>query len=297
MFKRFEFDVFLAHNSVDKPHVRAIAAKLRERGLKPWLDEEQIPPGKSFQEEIQKAIPQIKAAAIIIGTTGLGKWQIQELRSLMSQFVNRKTPVIPVLLPGVNKIPGDLLFLQELNWVSFKNIDDAAAFHKLEWGITQVKPESHSKTVKLTAEEWCNRGLNKNELGDKQGAIADYNQAIQIKPDYARAFCNRGDSKNELGDKQGAIADYNQAIQIKPDYAEDYFNRGLAKYNLGDYQGAIADYNQAIQIKPDLALAYNNRGVVKNDLGDKQGAIADYNQAISIKPDYAMAYNNCLMSC
>ncbi|MDB9432010.1 tetratricopeptide repeat protein [Microcystis aeruginosa] len=44
------------------------------------------------------------------------------------------------------------------------------------------------------------------------------------------------------------MADYNQATNIKPDYALAYYNRGLAKYNLGDYQGAIADYNQAAQL-------------------------------------------------
>ncbi len=287
-----QFDVFLAHNSVDKPQVRVIAKKLRERGLKPWLDEEQIPPGMSFQDEIQKAIPLIKSAAIIIGTKGLGTWQVMELRSLITKFVNQKIPVIPVLLPGVNNIPSDLLFLQELNWVKFEQIDDATAFYRLQWGITQVKPELHPKTVQLTAEEWFNSAYNKGESGDYQGAIADYNQAIKIKPDYAYAYNNRGIAKSNLGDNQGAIADYNQAIKIKPDDADAYNNRGLAKSDLGDYQGAIADYNQAIKIKPDYALAYLYRGIAKSNLGDKQGAIADYNQAIKIKPDYADAYYN-----
>ncbi|WP_071879876.1 tetratricopeptide repeat protein [Microcystis aeruginosa] len=44
--------------------------------------------------------------------------------------------------------------------------------------------------------------------------MADYNQAINIKPDYAYAYNNRGSAKYELGDKQGAIADYNQAAQL-----------------------------------------------------------------------------------
>jgi len=242
------FDVFLAHNSVDKPQVRAIATKLREQGIKPWLDEEQIPPGMSFQDEIQKAIPLIKSAAIIIGTQGLGKWQIMELRSLITKFVDRKIPVIPVLLPGVDNIPGDLLFLQELNWVKFEQIDDPTAFYRLEWGITQVKPELHPKTVQLTAEEWFNLGYDKRESGDYQGAIADYNQAIKIKPDYAEAYFVRGNAKYFLRDYQGAIADYNQAIKIKPDNAAAYNNRGNAKDNLRDKQGAINDYNQAAQL-------------------------------------------------
>ena len=135
------FDVFLAHNSVDKPQVRAIAEKLKRRKLKPWLDEEQIPPGRLFQEEIQKAIPQIQSAAICIGTKGLGKWQVIELQAIISQFIEKGSPVIPILLPGVERIPNNLLFLQQFNWVSFAKIDDANSLFQLEWGITGIKPQ------------------------------------------------------------------------------------------------------------------------------------------------------------
>ena len=55
-----------------------------------------------------------------------------------------------------------------------------------------------------------------NELGDKQGAIDDYTQAIKINPNYAQAYYGRGFVRNELRDKQGAIDDYNQAIKINP---------------------------------------------------------------------------------
>ena len=115
-----QFDVFLAHNSVDKPLVREIGARLRERGLNPWLDEEQIAPGELFQEAIQKVIPNIKSAAIIIGASGLGQWQVIELHTLTSQFVEQGVKVIPVLLPGVTGLPEKLLFLRQFNWVSFK---------------------------------------------------------------------------------------------------------------------------------------------------------------------------------
>lgn len=140
-----QFDVFLAYNSADKPQVRTVANELKKRGLQLWLDEEQIAPGDLFQEAIQKAIPQIKSAAIFIGTTGLGRWQVIELQTLTSQFINRGIRVIPVLLPGIDKIPDDLLFLQQFNWVSFEKLNDQEAFDNLEWGITDIKP--HSKSV------------------------------------------------------------------------------------------------------------------------------------------------------
>ncbi|NMG10545.1 effector-associated domain EAD1-containing protein [Brasilonema sp. UFV-L1] len=142
-----EFDVFLAHNSADKPEVRAIANQLKERGIKIWLDEEQIPPGRSFQDEIQKAIPLVKSAVIFIGLKGLGKWQTMELRSLTTRCVEKDIPLIPVLLPGVTQLPEKLVFLKEYRWVEFStNLDDIQALNNLVWGITQTQSSPQPPT-------------------------------------------------------------------------------------------------------------------------------------------------------
>lgn len=136
------FDVFLAHNSLDKPLIRKLYRKLRERGLSPWLDEEEITPGQAFQDEIQRAIGQVKTAAVCIGKDGLGRWQALELKIFISQCIEQGIPVIPVLLPGVDEIPKHLLFLQEFHHVIFKDcLEDAKALGMLEWGVTGRKPQ------------------------------------------------------------------------------------------------------------------------------------------------------------
>ena len=105
---------------------------------------------------------------------------------------------------------------------------------------------------------------------------------IRELPDDSQLYLNRGNVRDDLGDKQGAIDDYSQAIKINSNYAIAYNNRGNVRYDLGDKQGAIDDYSQAIKINPNYALAYCNRGVVRDALGDKHGAIDDYSQAIKI---------------
>lgn len=136
-----DFDVFLAHNSKDKLDVERIAEKLKQHGLKSWIDKEQIPPGRWFQDIIQQAISEVKTAAIFIGASGLGKWQVVELRTFISRCVEANIPVIPVLLPNVTELPENLLFLNELNWVSFKSLDDEAALDNLVWGISGKHPK------------------------------------------------------------------------------------------------------------------------------------------------------------
>jgi hypothetical protein len=173
------FDVFLAHNSQDKPQVRAIAKQLKRRGLRVWLDEEQIPPGRPFQDVIQQALQNVSCAAIFIGSGGLGKWQILESRSLLTRFVNADIPVIPVLLPGVEGIPDHLLFLQELNYVKFNNgIDDCAALDKLESGIRQKPVKSLPKTCQHFDVFLCYNDEDRNEVMQ----IATQLQERQIRP-------------------------------------------------------------------------------------------------------------------
>lgn len=147
-----QFDVFLAHSSKDKPLIRLIYRKLADLGLRPWLDEEEIAPGTKFQDEIQQAIGCIKTAAIFFGPEGLGRWQALELKSFISQCVRRDIPVIPVLLPGVEVIPEELIFLQEFYGVSFQDsIEDEKALFSLEWGITGRKPARQYDTSQTSS--------------------------------------------------------------------------------------------------------------------------------------------------
>ena len=164
--------------------------------------------------------------------------------------------------------------------------------------LTELLPES--KPAKplaqgnrsISAETYFTWGNTKYHLGDYKGAIADYDSAIRLKPDYADAYNNRGVAKDDLGQHFAAIADYDSAIRLKPDYANAYNNRGVAKGNLGQHFAAIADYDTAIRLKPDDATAYYNRGNAKDDLGQHFAAIADFDTAIRLKPDHADAYNN-----
>ena len=105
----------------------------------------------------------------------------------------------------------------------------------------------------LAARAWFSVGyLIKDE--DPEDALADYAEAIRLKPDYAEAYNNRGAVKDALGRHDDAIADYDEAIRLKPDYAEPYYNRGTVKAKLGRYDDALADYAEAIRLKPDHAI-------------------------------------------
>ncbi|GAA2634572.1 toll/interleukin-1 receptor domain-containing protein [Paractinoplanes durhamensis] len=131
------FDVFLAHHSDDKPAVHELHRQLLSRGLNPWIDVERIRPGQWFQDAIQSGILQSKTATICIGPSGLGRWQAAEINAFLHRCIENGVPVIPVLLPGAEKIPAELVFLQGLHHVRFTtDIHEKTPLDNLIWGIT-----------------------------------------------------------------------------------------------------------------------------------------------------------------
>ena len=137
-----QFDVFLCHNSRDKPLVRKISDQLKARGLNPWLDEEGISGGVGFMERIQEVIVNVESALIFFGEHGEGKWQEKEINACYSRYVNKKLKVICVLLPGVEEVPDKHIFLGQLQWIKFSHPLDKTALGKLEYAIRSKEPQS-----------------------------------------------------------------------------------------------------------------------------------------------------------
>ena len=152
----FEFDVFLCHNSQDKPAVIEIANQLKANNINPWLDKWHLRPGSSWQDSLEDQIDQIRTAAVFVGNSGLGPWQNEEIKAFIRAFVNRKCPVIPVLLPNAPKEPKLPVFLQGLMWVDFRE-HDPEPLGQLIWGITGIKPDSPPLIRKKPPEEEKNK--------------------------------------------------------------------------------------------------------------------------------------------
>ncbi|MBD2514567.1 tetratricopeptide repeat protein [Nostoc sp. FACHB-973] len=142
-----------------------------------------------------------------------------------------------------------------------------------------------------SAENYLWRANVRSLLKDNQGALADCNQAIKSQPDNGDGYSCRGSVRSDLKDYQGALVDLDQAIKFTPDDISYYFDRAKVRYILQDYKAALADYNQTIKIQPELPIVYTHRGSMYRKLKDYKAALADYNQAIQLDPNDAVAYS------
>ena len=153
--------------------------------------------------------------------------------------------------------------------------------------ITQFMPED-------TFESWLNSRKNVL-LTDDYAPVDNLMASIHLTKrglSVADAHYNAGAGFQSQGRFEDAIAEYDEAIKLHPEFARAYNNRGTAYERLAQYQRAIQDYDQAIRLDPAHALAYNNRGSAYGNMGQIQRAIQDYSEAIRLNPQSAQAYAN-----
>jgi tetratricopeptide (TPR) repeat protein len=152
-----------------------------------------------------------------------------------------------------------------------------------------VQPPTPSAAAKAAYD----RGV---EYFDKESyieAIAEFDQAIRLDPNYAEAYAYRARSYNSNSSKRDlnqGLSDANKAIQLNPRLGIGYFARAYVYSEKNDYDRAIADYTEAIRLNPNFAPAYNNRGIRYSEKNDNDRAIADFTEAIRINPNYSTAY-------
>ena len=116
-------------------------------------------------------------------------------------------------------------------------------------------------------------------------------KAITINPNNTAAHFNLGNILKELNKINDAIASYNKAISIKPDY-ELYLMKGIALYEIKKLNEALVSYDESIKLNPNSFLAYSNRGVALVDLQNIKDGIADYDKAIQINSNFIIARFN-----
>ena len=144
----------------------------------------------------------------------------------------------------------------------------------------------------MKARGYYNRGVAYQKKGLTDQALADYNKAIDLKPDLVDPYIDRASLQEKMGRPDNALTDLNKAIQLDPENVDAFYKRALIYHLEGLLDPALDDLNRVIRLNPDYAVAYYARGSVLAKKGLPDKAILDLNKAIQMRPGFTEAYNN-----
>jgi len=134
-----------------------------------------------------------------------------------------------------------------------------------------------------------NLGKALTDRGQVDEAIAHFQRALAIRPDYAMAHYNLGELLHQRGQLDEAIAHFQRALEIQPRYADAHNNLAIALLQRGRLDEAMTHLQQALAIQPDDAEIHNNLAGVLSQKGRVAEAIVHFQEALEIRPDYAAA--------
>lgn len=100
----------------------------------------------------------------------------------------------------------------------------------------------------------------------------------------------------EAGEKNRAIALYEELIERNPGYAPAFINLGTLFFHLRRFGRAEELYRQATEIDPGYVLAFFDLGNVLDELERPDESIAAYERAVALSPQYADAHYNLALA-
>jgi len=157
------YNVFLSHNRDDQKAVFKIAKKLKQAGLKPWLNEWCAIPGGDWQDNLSEGLRSASACAVFIGPHGIGSWEKLEYKVATDRMArDYGFRVFLVLLPDLAEpfCPTNLpCFLTTRSWVDFRRgCNDEVAFQSLVNAIKGI-PNGPSVSIDTRQDVCPYRGL------------------------------------------------------------------------------------------------------------------------------------------
>lgn len=129
-------------------------------------------------------------------------------------------------------------------------------------------------------------------MGRLEEAVAHYDQAVALAPDFIEALNNRGAALLKLQRLELALASFDEAIRLQPHYADPHINRAIALGKLQRSEQALAAFDRGIRLDPNRPEAYNNRGNLFLRQHRLRDALRDYDKALQLQPAFADAFLN-----
>lgn len=135
------------------------------------------------------------------------------------------------------------------------------------------KYKESQKDILDVALSHYNRGLYLELQEDREGALAAYEKALLMTPDFPEARNNRGAVLYDLNRFEEAIVAFRQALDLRPDFTAAHLNLGHAYFAMSRFTDALEEFRKVTELSPEITQAYYYCGLCYNQINEFGQAI------------------------
>ena len=150
---------------------------------------------------------------------------------------------------------------------------------------TQADMALRDSADEMTAREHITRGDILLRGGDVEGALAEFERAVELEPENANAYANRGLAHIDAGNLTEAAADFERAADLDPSEVVAMNGRGLLAMRAEDYEDAVIQFSRSIRYSRNNIWALWQRSSAYAALEQYEKAIADLDTILAAQPD------------
>jgi tetratricopeptide (TPR) repeat protein len=158
---------------------------------------------------------------------------------------------------------------------------------------------SFERAVKLTAtypdtapSAWNDLGILATREGNINAAVADFQEAVRLSPDYWIALENLGNAYRQQKRWDDARGAFERAIAVRPQAPEAYSNLAIIYAQADDTDHAYQYLQNALKLRPDYPEALNNLGILYLRTRRRDEGVAKFEECIRVAPAFDQAYLN-----
>jgi Flp pilus assembly protein TadD len=139
------------------------------------------------------------------------------------------------------------------------------------------------------AQDRFREGSAHQQAGRLLAALAGYDAALALKPDFAQVWNNRGNVLADLNRLDEAVESYRQSLVHKPDHVNAWIGLGRAQRLQGRVLDFLTSMQSAVAAHPGHVQAWDSLGVAHMELMHWDEAQSAFEQASSLDGNGATA--------
>src|SRR5271163_770244 len=153
---------------------------------------------------------------------------------------------------------------------------------------------SQATTSSLDALKALSLGDAKHNMGDELGSLPDYQQAVELDPNFAMAYARLGAVYNNLGQTESSEQNRQKAFELRDRASEREKLYITSHYyaDSGQLDKGITAYELYRQTYPRDSIPFNNLAAIYNELGQFDNALENAKRSVELEPDMASGYEN-----